>query len=159
GVAARGPACAPVRARGRERTIRNRRARRHRAGAARRRAVPSWTGNRTTPASSGRRRAGGGLGALRVPQQGTGRMSDSGGFAPAPLASRPLRRLLADVAAITPAPGGGCSAGWTCAFAASLVEMVAGIARERLHPGESDERFAEIAGQARSLRERAIELA
>jgi methenyltetrahydrofolate cyclohydrolase len=86
-------------------------------------------------------------------------MSDSEELASAPLASRPLRRLLAEVAAATPAPGGGCSAGWTLALSASLVEMVAGIARERLHPGDGGERFGAIAARARSLREHAIELA
>jgi formiminotetrahydrofolate cyclodeaminase len=76
-----------------------------------------------------------------------------------PLVDRPLRSLLEDVAAATPAPGGGSSAGWACALAAGLVEMTAGFAVKR--PDASDERtrMAEIAMRARSLRERAIELA
>jgi len=60
-----------------------------------------------------------------------------------PLADRTLAALLADVAAATPAPGGGSSAAVACALAAALVEMAAGAPHER----------------AAALRARALELA
>jgi formiminotetrahydrofolate cyclodeaminase len=59
-----------------------------------------------------------------------------------------LAALLDDVAAATPAPGGGSSAALAAGLAAALVEMAAGIA------GAS-----EAAARARSLRERAMALA
>ena len=59
------------------------------------------------------------------------------------LADSSLAALLADVAAATPAPGGGSSAAVACALAAALVEMSAGA------PG----------GRAAELRARALELA
>ena len=43
------------------------------------------------------------------------------------LLDRPLSDVLDDVAAATPAPGGGSSAAVTCALAAGLVQMVAGF--------------------------------
>lgn len=61
---------------------------------------------------------------------------------------RPFGALLDDVAAATPAPGGGSSAGLTAALAAALVEMAAGIAGS-----------TEPAAEARSLRERTLALA
>jgi formiminotetrahydrofolate cyclodeaminase len=64
------------------------------------------------------------------------------------LSDRPFGALLDDVAAATPAPGGGSSAGLTAALAAGLVEMAAGIAGS-----------TEPAAEARSLRERTLELA
>jgi methenyltetrahydrofolate cyclohydrolase len=76
----------------------------------------------------------------------------------AALAGRTLEQLLDDVAAATPAPGGGCVAAWTCAFAASLVEMAAAFTSGR---GDLDDRHArmdEIASRARSLRAAALEL-
>ena len=73
----------------------------------------------------------------------------------ADLADRPLSDLLAEVAAPSPAPGGGCSVGWTCAIAAGLVEMAAGItlAREARAPLEETSR------RARELRAEAVALA
>lgn len=62
------------------------------------------------------------------------------------LADQPLGRFLEAVAAGTPAPGGGTSAAVTCALAAALVEMSAGLA------GQNVER-------SRALRERALTLA
>jgi len=76
-----------------------------------------------------------------------------------PLVDRSLRSLLEAVAAATPAPGGGSSAGWACALAAALVEMAAGFAVKQRDGGEVRARMVEIATRARSLRERAIELA
>lgn len=62
------------------------------------------------------------------------------------LADQPLGKFLEAVAAGTPAPGGGTSAAVTCALAAALVEMSAGLA------GQNVER-------SRALRERALTLA
>jgi formiminotetrahydrofolate cyclodeaminase len=64
-----------------------------------------------------------------------------------PLADRPLAEVLEEVADATPSPGGGSSAAWACALAASLVEMCAVISGSGR--GES----------ARELRGRALELA
>jgi methenyltetrahydrofolate cyclohydrolase len=47
------------------------------------------------------------------------------------LGDRPLAALLAEIAAATPAPGGGSSAAVACALAAALVEMSAGPPHER----------------------------
>jgi methenyltetrahydrofolate cyclohydrolase len=47
------------------------------------------------------------------------------------LAERTLAALLADIAAATPAPGGGSTAAVACALAAALVEMSAGPPHER----------------------------
>ena len=60
-----------------------------------------------------------------------------------PLADRPLTTLLEEIAAATPAPGGGSTAAVACALAAALVEMSAGPPHER----------------AAALRARALELA
>jgi len=60
-----------------------------------------------------------------------------------PLADLPLTSLLAEIAAATPAPGGGSTAAVTCALAAALVEMSAGPP----HP------------RAAALQARALELA
>jgi formiminotetrahydrofolate cyclodeaminase len=65
----------------------------------------------------------------------------------AALAEQRLADLLDAVAAPTPAPGGGSSAGIACALAAALVEMAAGIG----DAGGAD--------AARALRGRALELA
>jgi len=59
------------------------------------------------------------------------------------LGSSSVAELLAEVAAPTPAPGGGSSAAVVCALAAALVEMSAGSPHER----------------AATLRARAVELA
>lgn len=61
---------------------------------------------------------------------------------------RSLRQLLDDVAARTPAPGGGTSAAWAAAIAAALVEMAAAFADD-----------AHSAARAAELRTRALELA
>jgi methenyltetrahydrofolate cyclohydrolase len=60
-----------------------------------------------------------------------------------PFADRSLAALLAEIAASTPAPGGGSTAAVACALAAALVEMSAGPPHER----------------AAALRARALELA
>jgi methenyltetrahydrofolate cyclohydrolase len=61
---------------------------------------------------------------------------------------RSLRELLDDVAARTPAPGGGTSAAWTTGIAAALVEMAAAFAED-----------ADATARAAELRVRALELA
>jgi methenyltetrahydrofolate cyclohydrolase len=61
---------------------------------------------------------------------------------------QPLAALLDEVAAATPAPGGGSSAAWAAALAAALVEMSGRLA------GDS-----EAASRASGLRAQALELA
>jgi formiminotetrahydrofolate cyclodeaminase len=78
---------------------------------------------------------------------------DSDELAPAALMNLLLERLLADVAAATPAPGGGSSSGWACALGAALVEMTAAFEAKR------SERLAEVGARAAALRGRALELA
>lgn len=74
----------------------------------------------------------------------------------ADLADRSLTELLADLAAATPAPGGGSSIGWTCAIAAGLAEMAAGITMAR---GTVDAALARYSERARELRAEALQLA
>ena len=45
-------------------------------------------------------------------------------------AERPLAELLAELAARSPAPGGGCASAWAGALAAALAEMVARFAHD-----------------------------
>ena len=59
-----------------------------------------------------------------------------------------MRELLDELAAATPAPGGGSAAAWAAALAAALVEMAAGFAEDE------DSR-----ARAHELRERALALA
>jgi formiminotetrahydrofolate cyclodeaminase len=77
----------------------------------------------------------------------------------ADLADRSLSDLLSEVAAPSPAPGGGCSVGWTCAIAAGLVEMAAEItlAREvRASLGKTSHRARELRAEAVALAEREL---
>jgi methenyltetrahydrofolate cyclohydrolase len=67
-----------------------------------------------------------------------------------PLSKQPLEEFLSNVAAATPAPGGGSSAAVSAALAAALVEMAAGL------PSSRADDAAERAG---ALRERALRLA
>jgi formiminotetrahydrofolate cyclodeaminase len=72
----------------------------------------------------------------------------------ADLADRSLSALLSEVAAPSPAPGGGCSIGWTCGFAAGLVEMATEVtlAREPQAPlGETSRRARELRAEAVAL--------
>lgn len=62
-----------------------------------------------------------------------------------PLLDRPLAEVLDEVAASSPAPGGGSSAAVACALAAGLVQMVAGF----------DESLAELHERAGALRQEA----
>ena len=72
----------------------------------------------------------------------------TGSTGAADLSLLPLAEVLERVAARTPAPGGGSSAGIVCALAAALVEMAAGFADA-----------SEAAAHAAELRARALELA
>jgi len=65
---------------------------------------------------------------------------------------RPLSELLDELAARTPAPGGGTSAGWAAAMAAGLVEMAAAFAGE----GEARDRALELRVRAVELAEREL---
>jgi methenyltetrahydrofolate cyclohydrolase len=78
--------------------------------------------------------------------------------APATLAGRSLQTLLDELAAASPAPGGGCAAAWACALAASLVQMSATFTIRRPEHGGLRQRMAEIEARAGALRERATEL-
>jgi formiminotetrahydrofolate cyclodeaminase len=73
------------------------------------------------------------------------------------LLDRRLRDLLEDVAAATPAPGGGSSAALTCALAAGLVEMVAAITLRR--GGDAAAGLQRLRERAGALRGQAGELA
>jgi methenyltetrahydrofolate cyclohydrolase len=73
--------------------------------------------------------------------------------------ARTFDELLADVAAATPAPGGGSAAGWACALGAALVEMAARFALGRQDLADRHRRMEQIAQQAGQLRREADELA
>jgi formiminotetrahydrofolate cyclodeaminase len=75
------------------------------------------------------------------------------------LADRPLRELLEDVAAPTPAPGGGSSAAVACAIAAGLVEMTVAVTRGREDDAGETPRWAQLAERAAALRAEAAALA
>src|SRR5215218_780492 len=75
------------------------------------------------------------------------------------LADRPLRELLDDVAAPTPAPGGGSSAAVACALAAGLLEMAVGVTRRREGDSGETPRWAQLAERAAALRAEASALA
>jgi methenyltetrahydrofolate cyclohydrolase len=68
-----------------------------------------------------------------------------------------LERLLDEVAAATPSPGGGACCGWAAALAAALIEMAAGVAEARgfdVEPrdAKADAGGADIDGPARMAR-------
>jgi methenyltetrahydrofolate cyclohydrolase len=67
--------------------------------------------------------------------------------------------LLADVAAATPAPGGGSTTGWACALGAALVEMAARVTLGRDDLADRHRRMGQIAEQAGELRLEAGQLA
>jgi methenyltetrahydrofolate cyclohydrolase len=72
------------------------------------------------------------------------------------LSKQPLEELLANVAAATPAPGGGSSAAVSAALAAALVEMAASVPSSQASGAARSDRAAERAG---ALRARALRLA
>jgi formiminotetrahydrofolate cyclodeaminase len=76
-------------------------------------------------------------------------------------ADQPLGSFLDEVAAPTPAPGGGTSAATACALGAALVEMVARIELGRADPAvrpraDLPDRLALLRGQALKLAEREL---
>ncbi|HEX5145424.1 MAG TPA: cyclodeaminase/cyclohydrolase family protein [Conexibacter sp.] len=75
------------------------------------------------------------------------------------LGDRSLHELLDDVAAATPAPGGGSSASITCAIAAGLVEMTVAVTRQRTGDEGEAPRWAQLAERAGALRAEAAQLA
>jgi formiminotetrahydrofolate cyclodeaminase len=76
-----------------------------------------------------------------------------------PLARWSLGELLDEVAAQTPTPGGGTSAAFACALAASLVEMAARFTLARDEYVESHARMVEVQALASKLCDRAAALA
>ena len=76
-----------------------------------------------------------------------------------PSRARTFDELLADVAAATPAPGGGSAAGGPARWRSALVEMTARFTLGRSDLADRHERMAKIAEQAVELRGRAGELA
>lgn len=74
-------------------------------------------------------------------------------------ADRMLADLLEDVAAQTPAPGGGSAAAWTCALAAGLAEMAAAFALTRGEDAEARARMQAVKEAVAELRPRLLELA
>ncbi len=75
-----------------------------------------------------------------------------------PLAQRPFGELLAELAARTPAPGGGSAAAWAGALAAGLVEMAAGFTVARAEYADRHARCAEVGACAGELRRLLLEL-
>lgn len=68
-----------------------------------------------------------------------------------------MAELLDEVAAATPAPGGGSSAAWACALAGALVEMAAAFGRGRTDLAAAHKRLEEIGARAGQLRALALE--
>ena len=67
--------------------------------------------------------------------------------------------LLDELAAETPAPGGGCAAAWCAALAAALVEMAATFTLARPEYAARHARMGELRTRAGQLRALALELA
>lgn len=72
------------------------------------------------------------------------------------LSERPLGEVLDEVAARTPAPGGGSAAAWSCALGAGLVAMAASFAPA---VGTAPGPMALVHAEAERLRAAALELA
>ena len=70
-----------------------------------------------------------------------------------------LSDLLDEVAAQSPAPGGGCSAAWTAGLAAGLVEMSASFTLARPRYAGVHHRMLDVRKQATLARRRLVELA
>jgi formiminotetrahydrofolate cyclodeaminase len=75
------------------------------------------------------------------------------------LADQSLHDLLDAVAAQQPAPGGGCSAAWSGALAAGLVEMAAAFTLAQPRYARAHPRMLDVRRQAKVLRRRLVELA
>jgi formiminotetrahydrofolate cyclodeaminase len=78
-------------------------------------------------------------------------------LATVPLADRPFKELLDQIAAQEPAPGGGSAAALTGATAAALLEMAAAFDLAR--GGPSEKRVKEMRKRGLALRNRLLELA
>ncbi len=74
-------------------------------------------------------------------------------------ADQSLRDVIDAVAAQRPAPGGGCSAAWSGALAAGLVEMTASFTLARPKYAGVHHRMADVRRDAKVLRRRLLELA
>jgi methenyltetrahydrofolate cyclohydrolase len=77
----------------------------------------------------------------------------------AEFADHTLSELLDAVAAQTSAPGGGCSAAWTAAFGAGLVEMSASFTLARPRYAGVHHRMLDVRKQATQTRRRLLVLA
>jgi methenyltetrahydrofolate cyclohydrolase len=75
-----------------------------------------------------------------------------------PFADQPLHDLLNAVAAQRPTPGGGCSAAWSGAMSASLVEMAASFTLARPKYAGIHHRMADVRRDAKTLRRELVEL-
>jgi formiminotetrahydrofolate cyclodeaminase len=75
------------------------------------------------------------------------------------LADRSLGQVLDQVAADSAAPGGGSSCALTCALAAGLVEMTAGLTLSRREYAARHQRMTQIRARAAQLRTEALALA
>jgi formiminotetrahydrofolate cyclodeaminase len=74
-------------------------------------------------------------------------------------ADQSLHDVIDAVAAQRPAPGGGCSAAWSGALAAGLVEMAASFTLARPKYAGVHHRMADVRRDAKVLRRRLVELA
>jgi formiminotetrahydrofolate cyclodeaminase len=74
-------------------------------------------------------------------------------------ADQSLHDVIDAVAAQRPAPGGGCSAAWSGALAAGLVEMAASFTLTRPKYAGVHHRMADVRRDAKVLRRRLLELA
>jgi formiminotetrahydrofolate cyclodeaminase len=75
------------------------------------------------------------------------------------LADRSLGRVIEQVAAQTPSPGGGSSSALACALAAGLAEMAAAFTLARDEYAGRHERMAQLSARAGELRAEALALA
>jgi methenyltetrahydrofolate cyclohydrolase len=75
------------------------------------------------------------------------------------LAEQPLREVLEEVAARTPAPGGGSSSAWACALGAGLVEMSARFGSQDGDRAAGRDGLRALGDRAAELRGQLLELA
>jgi methenyltetrahydrofolate cyclohydrolase len=73
-------------------------------------------------------------------------------------ADHTLHDVLDAIAAQKPAPGGGCSAAWSAAMAAGLVEMAASFTLARPKYAGVHHRMADVRRDAKALRRELLEL-
>lgn len=74
-------------------------------------------------------------------------------------ADRPLSEMLDEVAARSPAPGGGSSAAWACALGAALAQMSARFGAATGGDEAVRDRLATVVDRAAEARRRLLELA